>query len=91
MFCSKTFSNPNSKYFFHQIPRGGRGRLRGPKEFCCCFRFLHLYTKITCKDVTDLRSLLCTDAPSPQMKEGGVCTRVTLPAKDTESIALSGL
>ena len=71
MFCSKTFSNPDSKYFFHQIPRGGKGiDYEVPKSFVVVFVFFPSMQKSLCRDVTDLRSLLCTDAPSPQIKGG---------------------
>ena len=40
MFCSKTFPNANSKYFFLQIPRGGRGTdYEVPKSFVVVFVF----------------------------------------------------
>ena len=94
MFCGKTFSNPNSKYIFFQIPRGGRGTdYEVPKSFVVVFVFFPSTQRSLCRDVTNLRSLhlLCTDAPSPQIKGGGVCTQAALPAKDTQSMALSGL
>lgn len=72
MFCSKTFSNPNSKYFFLKIPRGGRGTdYEVPKSFVVVFVFFPSMQKSLCRDLTDLRSLLCTETPSPQIKGVG--------------------
>ena len=71
MFCTKTFSNPNSKNFFIRFQEEEEEDYEVPKSFVVVFVFFTSIQKSLCRDVTGLRSLLCTDAPSPQMKGGG--------------------